>query len=228
MIIGLGKINTKAIIDDMILMARGLNQLHERNPEHGHFKHSDGWGLAYLNHNSRWVTYKSINAIYDDKNLVNFRTLKTEGLIIHVRRATKGIVSFDNTQPFYLEDDKGEYIFTHNGTIHEDIKLNSKIPINGNSDSLWFFKKIYSDFVYGDLKYNPFYPLKDFSSANFFLATPEKFYIGSNFSKYPDYYTMNLLRDSEKTIISSEILPTMKDKNWISIRNGALVEINRR
>ena len=97
MIIALGEIKTKELIDDLILIAEGKNEIHEKNPEYGKFKHSDGWGLAYLNENNKWIIYKSIKPIYEDENIHKFKDIKTRALIVHVRKATKGRKTIENT-----------------------------------------------------------------------------------------------------------------------------------
>ena len=48
MIIAIGEIEAKNLISDLVLMAQGLNTVHERNMNLGEFKHENGWGISYL------------------------------------------------------------------------------------------------------------------------------------------------------------------------------------
>ena len=122
MIIAIGEVETKKLIDDLILIAQGRNDLHEKNPDFGKYKHSDGWGIAYLE-GKDWKVYKSTEPIYDDVNVQNFGSLKSKCIVLHVRKATKGCKSIHNTQPLHFNAGGGDYLFTHNGNIDDEIEL---------------------------------------------------------------------------------------------------------
>jgi len=64
MIFAAGKFDVNWLIDDIKKMASDNNEKHEENA-HSEFKHSDGWGIAYLDGN-RLKTFRSEKAIYED------------------------------------------------------------------------------------------------------------------------------------------------------------------
>jgi len=223
MIIALGEIQTKSLIQDLISIAKGENELHEKNPQYGMYTHSDGWGLAYLNNKDKWEIYKSTKSIYEDESVTQFENLRSKCVILHVRRATKGKISLENTQPLIYANNNMQYVFAHNGTIADSLQIESKYLQMGDSDSVMWFNKIIDEL---NKEHTNYYSFKNFSSANFFLVTPKKIIVGQRYKRYPNYSTMKVYKDSEKIIISSEILPTLKEKRWIKLQNEVLVEID--
>lgn len=227
MIIALGRVETGRLIDDLIVIAEGKNELHEKNPYYGKLKHSDGWGLAYLDENDKWIIYKSVKPIYEDGNIHKLKNIKTNAVILHVRKATNGIKSLSNTQPLFFKDISGEFLFAHNGSIKDEIDEKTRFLLDGNSDTVLWFNKIISERIENkkwEIEKN-LSSLKEFTSANFFLVTPEKVIVGEYYKKDPEYHTMKLLKENESIIISSEVLPCLEDRSWEKIENKTLIKI---
>ena len=57
MIVALGKINIGKLLDDIKIVAQGLNELNEKNKKKGMYTHGEGWGIAYIK-KTRWHLYK--------------------------------------------------------------------------------------------------------------------------------------------------------------------------
>lgn len=75
--------------------------------------HTDGWGIA-IYQNGRAVVEKQATAAYEDQ-LFSLTAEKSYGqtVVAHVRRATVGQISIENTHPFAHQ----QWTFAHNGTV---------------------------------------------------------------------------------------------------------------
>lgn len=222
MIVATGKIQTEQLIKDLIVIAKGNNELHEKNPVYGKLIHGDGWGMAYLD-KGKWKTIKSTQPIYQDEKIHELEHLNTKAIILHVRRATKGEIALENTQPFSYHADEGDFLFAHNGTILDEFHTDFTY-VSGSSDSAKWFNKMLNCFKKNDFPKS--FMLKNYTSANFIFVTPKKIMIGQNFNVNPKYSTMKLLKNDSSVVISSEILPTMKQENWRQLDNKTIIEIN--
>ena len=217
MIVAIGKIETGKIIEDLIKIAKGENELHEKNTKIGEFKHHDGWGMAYYT-DKMWHTYKSTKPIYKE-DIDLFKEIRPNAIILHTRRATKGEINIKNTQPFNYQN----YVFAHNGTIFDEFKVPEKY-IEGNSDSAKWFNSILSHSEKShEIQTMDF---NNYTSANFIFAKNNKIIIGQRFKKNPKYSTMKMYKDGDTTIISSEILPGLKDKQWVYFENDTILELD--
>ncbi|RMH02216.1 MAG: class II glutamine amidotransferase [Chloroflexi bacterium] len=101
-----------------------------------------GWGLAVYPDNSCQIIKEPIKA--EDSKLSGFLTeykpFKSKIFIGHVRYSTHGSISHCNTHPFSRELHGREYVFAHNGTIHDyqSLPVSRFHPI-GETDSEWAF-----------------------------------------------------------------------------------------
>ncbi|MBT3721182.1 hypothetical protein HN789_06480 [archaeon] len=222
MIIAVGEVQTRELLRDLIIIAKGNNELHEKNPVYGKLIHGDGWGIAYLK-NETWHTYKSLKPIYEDEKLLELELIKPKVIILHVRKATVGEKVIENTQPFSYSDMNGDFVFAHNGTIKDDM-VSEKNYVNGTSDSAKWFNKILNCFEKNNLQKS--FLMENYTSANFILVTPKKIIVGQNYCENPKYCTMKLLKENNSVVVSSEILPTFKQKEWKELDNKTIVEIN--
>ena len=78
----------------------------------------DGWGLAF--HDGRDVRlYKEPEPAEDSAwlSFVTQRRLSSRLVLSHIRHATRGGISFANTQPFVRELGGRMHVFTHNGRL---------------------------------------------------------------------------------------------------------------
>ena len=113
-------------------------------------EHDSGWGMAVYERadgaEPRLVRYPQ--AAHTDGEFV--RSTEARGRIFnaHVRRATMGGLSLENTHPFCL----GNYSFGHNGTVLEYRRLleHGVREPDGDTDSEHLFNYLMRDYDPGD------------------------------------------------------------------------------
>jgi glutamine amidotransferase len=102
-------------------------------------RHTAGWGIAWYQDQTPELRRKPVWVKEDSTFLPVLRDLTPRTAILHVRRATRGRISEENTHPFTL----GRWAFAHNGTIvHKVIDAAREWlhPITaGQTDSEVFF-----------------------------------------------------------------------------------------
>ncbi len=107
--------------------------------------HSDGWGVAYYRGNEA-IVRRSVTAAGSDLNFdFACREAKSGTLVVHVRRASKGVRSPANCHPFV----HGRWTFMHNGTITaiealresmlSELTLSLRKRVQGQTDSELLF-----------------------------------------------------------------------------------------
>ena len=83
--------------------------------------HPHGWGIAFYPSDSKQsVLFKEACPAYDSdlaKFLLSYQHLQSKTLIAHIRKATRGSLTHDNTHPFSRCCQGREFIFAHNGTF---------------------------------------------------------------------------------------------------------------
>ncbi|MGM9946643.1 class II glutamine amidotransferase [Floccifex sp.] len=100
--------------------------------------HPNGWGLAIFHYdfvNLEKEPIPSFQSIYLKERLKSEIVVKN--MMAHIRLATRGIESYDNTHPFVLKDHWNRtWTLEHNGTIFESGLLDSFLSSQkGQSDS---------------------------------------------------------------------------------------------
>jgi glutamine amidotransferase len=73
--------------------------------------HGSGWGIA--TYNGRPNIIRSINAAYEDPQFAQYARSSATLAMAHVRQASVGAPSIENTHPFAYD----RWIFAHNGTL---------------------------------------------------------------------------------------------------------------
>lgn len=76
--------------------------------------HADGWGIAFFEDGAPHVERRAIPAYHGEHFERAAARAFSRLVIAHVRRATVGAVSPENTHPFR----DGPWFFAHNGTLH--------------------------------------------------------------------------------------------------------------
>lgn len=104
----------------------------------------DGWGIAFYADKDAQII-KETNSASDSECLkfVRNHRIESKNVISHIRNATQGEVTVENTQAFSRELGGRMHVFSHNGDLHgitDDKKLKHSIahPM-GNTDSEYVF-----------------------------------------------------------------------------------------
>jgi predicted glutamine amidotransferase len=119
----------------------------------------DGFGIGWYNHYRRKepALFRSIRPAWNDENLsYNASMIKTNCLFAHIRAATQGGVSIQNSHPFQYK----EFLMMQNGGIKEFNKIKMKLInrldenifqwINGQTDTQYIFALFIT--IVGELK----------------------------------------------------------------------------
>lgn len=102
--------------------------------------HPDGWGVGYYSDESKRATIFKESIPAHESQLVRFliryKGFYAKNFVAHIRNATRGTVTLDNTHPFNRYYDGREYLFTHNGSLSRSKRLSRLYfkPI-GDTDS---------------------------------------------------------------------------------------------
>lgn len=110
-----------------------LEEFFSHSPRHPH-----GWGLAVFFGNYVSLEKEPVKAA--DSNYLKERLkhlIQVDGMIAHIRLATRGELKYDNCHPFVKRDNYGRcWTLAHNGTVFEAKKLEAYARIQeGETDS---------------------------------------------------------------------------------------------
>jgi len=145
-------------------------------------EHDSGWGMSVYKRadgeEPRCVRFPE--AAYENDEFVEATELKGRIFNVHVRRATMGGLTAENTHPFCL----GPYSFCHNGTIVRWPKLleSDVAKPKGQTDSEAFFNFLMRDFDDGHPRrclrsaVRKTIERSPFSGLNFLFSDGEKLY----------------------------------------------------
>jgi predicted glutamine amidotransferase len=118
--------------------------------------HQDGWGIAFFEGKGVRLFLDPLPSAHSPiAELVRNYPIKSQNVIAHIRKATQGEVSLENTHPF-MRELWGEYwIFAHNGNLLEvELPLSTAFYPVGKTDSekifCWILQKMKDSF--GDKK----------------------------------------------------------------------------
>ncbi|WP_196159155.1 class II glutamine amidotransferase [Reinekea sp. G2M2-21] len=115
--------------------------------EHGGLTgpHKDGWGIAYYQGNDAWLIKAPESAANSQTQaLVRASAPLTTLALAHIRLATQGNVSLNNTQPFSFPLHGKKIIFAHNGHVPTvtDASLRQLYHPLGSTDSEIIFSAL--------------------------------------------------------------------------------------
>ena len=115
--------------------------------------HSDGWGIGYFIGEDPYLFRTSKGAAQDDSFRRFSEGLRSNTLLVHIRKATVGSIDPINSHPFRY----GSWLFAHNGTIFGFDKIKERmqaeiLPVYrrvlfGNTDSETIFYFLLSAMV---------------------------------------------------------------------------------
>ncbi len=175
---------------------------------------SHGWGCAWLS-NSRWVTYRNINPVWEDKLAFD---AQTTCLIAHARSAyrNEGIVLYNN-MPFANRN----RLFIFNGELN-----GVRIRIDGRIGAEKIFNFI-NRYDQGDLQQAAKFAVATLSAKtryiramNFMIAEPQRTLLYTEFNENPDYFQMHEKVSERTTMVSSASYEN--DTGWKPIENRSL------
>jgi predicted glutamine amidotransferase len=187
-------------------------------------EHDSGWGMAVydrLGEEPYCVSFPE--AAYVDYDFQNATDLRGRIFNVHVRRATMGGLSAENTHPFCLSN----FSFCHNGTILRFNKLLEPgvAPPKGQTDSEHFFNFLMRDF-------DPEYPVpcfrravtsvidrSSFSGLNFLFSDGERL-----FAYKLGIFSLHWLARPGQLLVASERIT--EDEPWHSVHDDVLLTLD--
>lgn len=99
--------------------------------------HSDGFGIAFFEDKACRLFVDNQSAVESPiAELIRNYPIKSRNVIAHIRKATQGKITLENSHPFIRELWGRQWIFAHNGDLHGfDPVLTGKFTPVGNTDS---------------------------------------------------------------------------------------------
>ena len=99
--------------------------------------HSDGFGIAFFEDKACRLFVDNQSAVESPiAELIRNYPIKSRNVIAHIRKATQGKITLENSHPFIRELWGRQWIFAHNGDLHGfDPQLSGKFTPVGNTDS---------------------------------------------------------------------------------------------
>lgn len=199
-------------------------------------EHKDGWGIA-----SEGITTKDLNPANGSLSFdETVKDLKTDGALLHLRLASKGIaVDIDNNHPFTF----GQLSFMHNGTIRPSIfpeqfiSAKYKDLMQGTTDSERFFYAVLTQIDEHGLVegvrqgVNLIRKADDYTALNIMIQTPETLiavceFKESNKSEWSseDHYELRFTKGAHDVVVAST---GWGNSNWNRLENHQMLVVNR-
>jgi predicted glutamine amidotransferase len=99
--------------------------------------HADGWGIAFFEDKGvRLFLDPQPSATSPIAELVRHYPIRSLNVIAHIRKATQGVVSLENTHPFQRELWGQYWVYAHNGNLPQfQPELDGSFVPVGNTDS---------------------------------------------------------------------------------------------
>jgi len=231
MILAVGDVPLYSVLHDLMILAKDQNKIHELNMDMGlgSWTHGDGWGVAYLQQ-GQWVVIKSINALFDDREVERLKSIKTSLAVLHARKRIGNETSFENTHPFIETSSMlGECVFCHNGFVQDEIFFDAKFKLKGSTDSEKLFYSILTDAAATEVSMairQNFQRYVKVRGTNIILASKDYSFVGIRENILPQYYSMALGKSEELLVISSEKLPSFAHLTWMELEQGDIVMVD--
>lgn len=99
--------------------------------------HADGFGIAFFEDKACRLFVDNQSAVESPiAELVRNYPIKSRNVIAHIRKATQGKINLENSHPFSRELWGRQWIFAHNGDLHDYFpELSERFTPVGNTDS---------------------------------------------------------------------------------------------
>ena len=121
MIAAVGRFEPAALRRALVRMAANDNPAHdhEYRAQGEAFRHTDGWGMAWVEAGQLHTLRRTISVLLDG-GADRIDTLQTPLLLLHARRATRpGSIKTRNTHPFPATLLGRDWAFCHNGAVED-------------------------------------------------------------------------------------------------------------
>ncbi|MFT4020250.1 MAG: class II glutamine amidotransferase [Acinetobacter sp.] len=118
--------------------------------------HCDGFGIAFFEDKACRLFVDNQSALASPiAELVRNYPIKSRNVIAHIRKATQGKITLENSHPFQRELWGRQWIFAHNGDLHGfKAPLSGRFTPVGNTDSeyafCYFLDQLVEQFGYDD------------------------------------------------------------------------------
>ena len=215
--------------------------------------HSDGWGIAFFEGKGvRQFLDPQPSSTSPIAEFVRNYPIKSKNVIAHIRKATQGVVSLENTHPFQRELWGYYWVFAHNGNLvnfHPELD-NSFSPVGGTDSErifCWIMQNLKQKFgaeYPGAEKIFSYIhqltlPLSQKGELNFLFSNGE-FLIAHCSTKLSFVvrkapFTTARLKDQELSVDFGDLttsndkvaviatIPLTDNENWSTIQSGYLV-----
>jgi predicted glutamine amidotransferase len=215
--------------------------------------HSDGWGIAFFEGKGvRQFLDPQPSATSPIAEFVRNYPIKSKNVIAHIRKATQGVVSLENTHPFQRELWGYYWVFAHNGNLVDfNPELDNTFRPVGSTDSerifCWIMQNLKQKFgaeYPGPQKIFSYIhqltlPLSQKGELNFLFSNGE-FLIAHCSTKLSFVvrrapFTTARLKDQELSVDFGDLttsndkvaviatVPLTDNENWSTIQSGYLV-----
>ncbi|MFQ5998227.1 MAG: class II glutamine amidotransferase [Candidatus Bathyarchaeia archaeon] len=192
--------------------------------------HRSGWGISYYEHGEAKYLARQSKDASDDPNYpvacTKLQEMNYDGILIaHLRKASMGNISVENTHPFI----HGQWSFGHNGTVKGAIPTNNDYHPAGTTDSERFFAYLVSWIkTNGDTTKAIIEGLSvvrrecKYTSLSFLLSDGQRLYAYREFAKRneKEYYGMMYTQEAKKIVFSQEPLWNF---DWTEVNNRQLI-----
>jgi predicted glutamine amidotransferase len=186
--------------------------------------HDSGWGMAVYERaeGGRPSCVRFPEAAYRDDDFRHATQLRGRIFNVHVRRATMGGLTSENTHPFCLD----AYSFCHNGTVIDYPRLmHDRIPRpHGQTDSEVFFNVVLNEFDRGDAirslrrSVRTVVERSAFSGLNFLLSDGERLY-----AYRLGLFDLHWLHRDGQLLVASE---KITDERWHTVAQDVLLVLD--
>ena len=121
--------NEPSKVDCSLVFAQNALLLQSRVDEIG-LDHTDGWGIATYEDGVPTIRKKTTAAYEDNLFSLTAEKVYSTAIIAHIRRATVGKASIENTHPFM----SGNWTFAHNGTVSGFAEIRHRMESETRAD----------------------------------------------------------------------------------------------
>jgi predicted glutamine amidotransferase len=214
--------------------------------------HADGWGIAFFEGRGvRLFLDPQPSTQSPIAELVRHYPIRSLNVIAHIRKATQGVVSLENTHPFQREFWGRYWVYAHNGNLphFQPVLDGSFVPV-GNTDSerilCWLLQSLRQRFgnappardeLFAAL-HALIYPLSGMGIFNFLLSNGE--WLVAHSSTELSYivrrapFNVAHLKDEDVMVDFSEVttpkdrvaviatLPLTDNEPWVTMPPGSL------